>query len=997
MAVASVMAFPEGFHAVRRAEVARTATKKNAGQNPARSFTLEVSHLSSAAREFRVPTKTADWVGLTLDQRYRVVALLGEGGMGFVLRARDSRLGCDVVLKVPRPEMLADAEFRRRFRDEVAALVRLAHPHIVRVTDYGQHEGTPFAVMPFLPGGSLDDRRPRDAEKRPKPIAAKSLAEWLSPVADALDFIHSQGYIHRDIKPANILFDAHKHPFISDFGVAKAMAGDQRDRKGLTGVGMVLGTPEYLAPEVILGNPFDGRIDQYALAITIYELLTGEVPFTGPTGPAVLVKQTTETAKPLHEVRSTVSPAFSAAIAQAMAKSPAQRFANCAAFAQAVLAGLNSPRVTRTPPGTAVAQPARPTAETPKATATQPMVAPPISLDLTGVTKPNATKPRRKPVILVAWIGAGVLLLSGVGVGIAMLNRSKPTTPPSSSPALVMKDPDSVAKPPIDDVKPAPQKSKSQPPAKTGNAKANTPRPGKAAPKTKPEPPPPSVPTIINAVRITPDKLSLFAGVGTKALTVAIDRTGPANLTVEVTSDAGLTVTPPLKTLSDGVNEASFALFAPTTLNSRTGNITVTVRGADVPHTETIPVAITKLDFRIAEVQPSEFDLQPGDSRDIRVTLDRKGLGGFIEVELEPSAVVARTSVVHLNSLEMTATLQLQVQPSAPIGETNVTIKATARNLGIVVPMTVPLRIFRPLALTATVTTNARHVTAVAMHGRYDGVLKLLSGSVDGAVHSWYRPEPKRRPSEFKWAWTQTEHSRAVTSLSYSSDGRQALSGSLDGTAGLWETHTRNQLIRKLNEKGEWHKSGVWAVFFQPRGPLPAQFGEAAGGTLDSPAPVSISDDLGVLWGGLEGDDALGPKIVTIGGKKKLAKFTPSAPEMTLKNAQTRIGQPAADNYELAGMTGDALSVYHRGRLEAQLSNSGGPLKSMSLSADGKRVCALGKDGMVRVWSVTTKKLLPGFPWKPDGGEVSAATVSPDGSQMLLGSPDGQLKLWKLP
>jgi len=254
-----------------------------------------------------VPTATADWVGLTLDQRYRVVAMLGEGGMGYVLRARDNRLGCDVVLKAPRPEMLADAEFRKRFRDEVAALVKLAHPHIVKVSDYGQHEGTPFAVMQFLPGGSLDDRRPRHAEKRFKPIAAKSLSEWLAPIADALDFIHGQGYIHRDIKPANILFDAHKHPFLSDFGVAKAMAGGpQVDRKGLTGIGMVLGTPEYLAPEVVLGQPFDGRIDQYALAITIYELLTGSVPFTGPTGPAILVKQTTETAKPLHELKTTV-------------------------------------------------------------------------------------------------------------------------------------------------------------------------------------------------------------------------------------------------------------------------------------------------------------------------------------------------------------------------------------------------------------------------------------------------------------------------------------------------------------------------------------------------------------------------------------------------------------------------------------------------------------------------------------------------------------------
>jgi WD40 repeat protein len=178
---------------------------------------------------------------------------------------------------------------------------------------------------------------------------------------------------------------------------------------------------------------------------------------------------------------------------------------------------------------------------------------------------------------------------------------------------------------------------------------------------------------------------------------------------------------------------------------------------------------------------------------------------------------------------------------------------------------------------------------------------------------------------------------------------------------------------------------------------LPAQYGEAAGGTLDSPAPVSISDDVGVLWGGLEGSEGIGPKLLTIGGKKKLAKFTPIAPETTLKNAETRIGQPAAEAYELAGLTGDVMSMYHSGRLEVQFANSGGPLKSMSLGADGKRACALGHDGQVRVWNVATKKLLPGFPWKPEGGDVSAATISPDGSQLLIGSADGALRLWKLP
>src|SRR5262245_47994002 len=109
-------------------------------------------------------TDTADWVGQLVDRRYQVSKKLGEGGMGFVYAATDNRLSAKVVLKVPRTEMLADPEFRQRFTDEVRALVNLSHPHIVKVTDFGTHNGTPFAVMQFLPGGSLDDRRPRDAE-----------------------------------------------------------------------------------------------------------------------------------------------------------------------------------------------------------------------------------------------------------------------------------------------------------------------------------------------------------------------------------------------------------------------------------------------------------------------------------------------------------------------------------------------------------------------------------------------------------------------------------------------------------------------------------------------------------------------------------------------------------------------------------------------------------------------------------------------------------------
>ena len=213
-----------------------------------------------------------DWIGKALSSgRYVIATKLGEGGMGTVYRARDCNIDGDVVVKFPHPSMATDPEFARRFKEEIRSLVRLSHPHIVKVTDVGEADGLPFAVMSFLSGGNLDDRIASGG-----PDASGGLADWLGGVAKALDHVHSQGYVHRDVKPANILFDAQGHPFLGDFGVVKVLAAaadEAGPRTSLTGAGMVIGTPDYMAPELVLGEPFDGRVDQYALAVTVYEAL----------------------------------------------------------------------------------------------------------------------------------------------------------------------------------------------------------------------------------------------------------------------------------------------------------------------------------------------------------------------------------------------------------------------------------------------------------------------------------------------------------------------------------------------------------------------------------------------------------------------------------------------------------------------------------------------------------------------------------------------------
>ena len=134
-----------------------------------------------------------DWIGQTLADRYHVTETIGVGGMGTVFKASDTRLGAEVVVKAPHPMMIKDAAFAARFKQEIQSLVKLSHPNIVNVMDVGEHDGLPFAVMEYLSGGSLEDRA--------RPCTPDEVAAWLPDVADALDFMHSEGLVHRDIKP----------------------------------------------------------------------------------------------------------------------------------------------------------------------------------------------------------------------------------------------------------------------------------------------------------------------------------------------------------------------------------------------------------------------------------------------------------------------------------------------------------------------------------------------------------------------------------------------------------------------------------------------------------------------------------------------------------------------------------------------------------------------------------------------------------------------------
>jgi serine/threonine protein kinase/Tol biopolymer transport system component len=266
---------------------------------------------------------------------YRLEAKIGAGGMAVVFRARDERLGRLVALKVLAPALASDPEFRRRFIAESRAAAAVDDPHIIPIYEAGEAEGALFIAMRFVQGGDL-----RRVLAREGALPPGRAAEFLSPVATALDAAHGAGLVHRDVKPANILVDERQgrpdHVYLSDFGVSKGAISSV----SLTGSGHFLGTPDYSAPEQIQGLVVDGRADQYALACVAFELLAGHGPFDRDQGMAVLLAHLSEPPPSLVSRRPDLPAAADEVLAKGLAKVPEKRYPSCADFAAAMRAAL---------------------------------------------------------------------------------------------------------------------------------------------------------------------------------------------------------------------------------------------------------------------------------------------------------------------------------------------------------------------------------------------------------------------------------------------------------------------------------------------------------------------------------------------------------------------------------------------------------------------------------------------------------------------------------
>lgn len=336
---------------------------------------------------------------------YTTIRLLGSGGMGEVYLAAHPRLPRQDALKVLPASISADSEYRERFNREADIAAALWHPHIVEIHDRGEHDGQLWIAMDYVDG---TDAARLLKERFSGGMPAHQVCEIVTAVAGALDYAHQRDLLHRDVKPANILLG---HPgtddqriMLADFGIARYAS----EASGLTATNMTVGTVSYAAPEQLLGNHLDGRADQYALAATAYQLLTGRTPFEH-SNPAVVISQHLSATPPAVGTHRPDLATFDPVFAKALAKDPKDRFARCADFARALRHRL-----------------ATEAAADPDATRLAPVVTAPASHKRSSHKRPSDKRPRSAAVIAAV---LGVLLAATIVVAAVEFRRADDERP----------------------------------------------------------------------------------------------------------------------------------------------------------------------------------------------------------------------------------------------------------------------------------------------------------------------------------------------------------------------------------------------------------------------------------------------------------------------------------------------------------------------------------------------------------------------------------------
>jgi serine/threonine-protein kinase len=295
----------------------------------------------------RSKNPTADLVGQVVADRYNIVKKLGEGGMGAVYLGEHVKMGRKSAIKVMAPSMANDPDAISRFNREAANASRISHANVCQIYDFGETpEGIIYLAMEFIEGQALTDLIEKEGALHPTRAAA-----ILKQAAEGLAAAHDLGMVHRDIKPDNIMIvtgrDGSDIVKVVDFGIAKAVQGDDTSQK-VTKTGLVVGTPEYMSPEQLSGDKLDGRSDLYSLALVLYRMLTGVLPFQAETSQEMMIKRLTDEPMPLAEARPDIEyPArLQAVLDKALQRTAADRYGDARDFGRETVeavAGLAVP------------------------------------------------------------------------------------------------------------------------------------------------------------------------------------------------------------------------------------------------------------------------------------------------------------------------------------------------------------------------------------------------------------------------------------------------------------------------------------------------------------------------------------------------------------------------------------------------------------------------------------------------------------------------------
>src|SRR5258706_7385 len=282
-------------------------------------------------------------LGVTLGS-FTIDRIIGRGGMGAVFLAQQSRPARVVAVKVLIPASGYDPDelriFLERFRREADTVAKLEHKNILAIYEYEEaivdEQRLAYLVMTYVRGGSLRERMD-EMKRQGRRFDLSTVGNYISQIADALSYAHSLEVVHRDIKPGNLLFHLDGRLLLSDFGIVRLHA-----MPSLTSVGSFLGTAEYASPEQVSGGVVDARSDIYSLGVLLYELLTGELPFTGPNPFAVMTSVLSDHVPSVRDVRPDLSPAIEAVVTRLLAKRPEDRYQSATDMAAALQAAVSA-------------------------------------------------------------------------------------------------------------------------------------------------------------------------------------------------------------------------------------------------------------------------------------------------------------------------------------------------------------------------------------------------------------------------------------------------------------------------------------------------------------------------------------------------------------------------------------------------------------------------------------------------------------------------------